>query len=131
MTTAPIIAFLPELVLLLGALALFFVCLGDSRVKLAKQVAMVTALAAILSSVLCLGQQATLFDGAYRVDLFSQALKLVVSLGLLLILLLSRSLDDIRTDVKPEYFLFLTISVAGLALLVSSVELITLLVSLE
>jgi hypothetical protein len=43
MTTAHTFAFLPELALLLGALALFFVCLGESQVKLAKRVAMVTA----------------------------------------------------------------------------------------
>jgi len=131
MTTAQTIAFLPELALLLGALALFFVCLGESQVKLAKRVAMVTALMAIVASMFCLGQQAALFDGAYRVDLFSQALKLVLSFGLMLILLLSGSLDDIRSDLKPEYYLFLTISVSGLVMLVSCVDLITLVICLE
>ena len=124
-------AFLPELVLLLGALALFFVCLGDSLVTRAKTVALATALAALLASAFCLGQQATLFDGAYRVDLFSQSLKVVFAFGFVLILLLSGRLEDIRSDVKPEYYLFLTVSVIGLVMLVSCVDLIALVVALE
>jgi NADH-quinone oxidoreductase subunit N len=131
MNTFHLTAFLPELVLLFGALALFFVSLGESRTQLAKRVAMLTALSVILASVLSLGQQSTLFDGAYRVDLFSQALKLVFACGLGLILLLSGSLDDIRAEVKPEYYLFLTVSVTGLAMLVSCVDLITLVIALE
>jgi NADH-quinone oxidoreductase subunit N len=131
MSTFSLTAFLPELVLLFGALGLFFVTLGESRVQLAKRVAVVTALVAILASVLGLGQQGNLFDGAYRVDLFSQALKLVFACGLGLILLLSGSLEDIRAEVKPEYYLFLTVSVAGLVMLVSCVDLITLVIALE
>ncbi len=124
-------AFLPELVLLLGALVLFFITLGQSRVKAARTAAVFTALAAIVAAIACLSQQGTLFDGAYRVDLFSQGLKLVFAFGFLLILLLSGQLSDIREDVKPEYYLFLTISVSGLTMLVSCIDLITLVVALE
>ena len=131
MSSFSITAFLPELVLLLGALVLFFVTLGQSRSKVAKTVAVATAVTAIVASALCVNQQTTLFDGAYRVDLFSQALKLVFACGFTLILLLSGKLDDIRPDVKPEYYLFLTISVAGLVMLVSCVDLITLVIALE
>jgi len=131
MSALPLAAFLPELVLLLGALALFFITLGESRTRLAKMVALGTALAALLAATLCLGQQATLFDGAYRVDLFSQGLKFVFAAGFTLILLLSGDLTDIRPDVKPEYYLFLTISVTGLLMLVSCVDLITLVIALE
>src|SRR6185369_441237 len=131
MSTFHILTFLPELVLLFGALGLFFVSLGESRTRLAKTVALVTAVTAIVASVISLTQQGTLFDGAYRVDLFSQALKLVFVCGFALILLLSGNLEDIRTEVKPEYYLLLTISVAGLAMLVSCVDLITLVIALE
>src|SRR3974390_1605414 len=124
-------AFLPELVLLCGALALFVVSLGESAGRQARIVAFVTAVAAIVASVACLGQEATLFNGAYRVELFSQVLKLVFAVGFLLVLLLSGDLSDIREDVKPEYYLFLTISVIGLTMLVSSIDLITLVVALE
>ncbi len=129
MTT--LFTFLPELVVLLGALALFVVTLGESRGRQARAVAFGTSLAAIIAAVLCLGQQGTLFDGAYRVDLFSQVLKVVFACGYTLILLLSGSLSDIREEVKPEYYLFLTISVSGLMMLVSSIDLITIIVALE
>ena len=124
-------AFLPELVLLTGALVLFVISLGESRFEQARLAAIATALAAILAGVFCLGQEAVLFDGAYRVDAFSQILKLVFAGGFLLILLASGDLSDIRDDVRPEYLLFLAISVAGLMMLVSSVEMITLVVALE
>ncbi len=129
--TASLLAFLPELVLLLGALALFTVTLGESRGRQARTVALATSVAAILAAVFCLEQNTTLFYGAYQVDLFSQVLKVVFAFGFLLILLLSGELDDIRNDVKPEYYLFLTISVCGLTMLVSCVDLITLIVALE
>jgi NADH-quinone oxidoreductase subunit N len=127
----PLTAFLPELVLLLGALALFVVTLGESRGQQARTVALLTSFAAILTSALCLGQRAELFSGAYQVDLFSQVLKLAFTCGFALILLLSGKLSDIRDEVKPEYYLFLTISVCGLTMLVSSIDIITLVVALE
>ncbi|MBP7937472.1 MAG: NADH-quinone oxidoreductase subunit N [Phycisphaerae bacterium] len=124
-------AFLPELVLLLGALAIFAVTLGESRTRQARTAALVVALAGIAACLLCLGREAVLFDGAYRVDLFSQVLKLVFACGLALILLLSGELPDIRQDVKPEYYFFLTVSVSGLTMLVSCIDLITLIIALE
>src|SRR5690349_643627 len=102
MMSAQIFAFLPELVLLLGALALFFVALGDGRTSLARKVAFATAIAAILASIFSLNRvftlnlETTLFDGAYRVDLFSQSLKFVFACGLGIILLLSGTLEDVR-----------------------------------
>ncbi len=131
MPTSTLTAFLPELVLLAGALALFVTALGQSRVRQARTVALLTSFAAILAAALCLGQKATLFNEAYSVDLFSQVLKLVFACGFALILLLGGSLEDIRPDVKPEYYLFLTISVCGLTMLVSCVDIITLVVALE
>jgi len=124
-------AFLPELVLLAGALALFVNTLGNSRTRQARTLALATALAAIFACILSLRQTGDLFDGAFRLDLFSQVLKLVFAAGFTLVLLLSGKLEDIREDVKPEYYLFLAISVLGLTMLVSCIDLITLVVALE
>ena len=129
--TSSFAAFLPELVVLLGALVLFVISLGASRTRQARSAALVIAVLAVVAAGLCLGAQATLFNGAYRVDLFSQVLKLVFAIGFGLILLLSGGLGDIREEVKPEYYLFLAISVSGLMMLASAVEVITLIVSLE
>lgn len=123
--------FLPELVLLAGAFGLFLVCLGDSRARQARFAALIVSVAAVIACAFCLGQQAVLFDGAYRVDLFSQILKLVFAFGYTLVVLLSGDLADIRDDVKPEYYLFLALSVCGLVMLVSCVDIVTLVVALE
>jgi NADH-quinone oxidoreductase subunit N len=126
-----ILHFLPELVLLVGALGLFLVTLGEARQKLARNVALLVAFATIGAAALALGQHADLFSGAYRVDQFSQLLKLILAFGFACILLLSGELPDIRSEVKSEYFLFLTLSVTGLVMLVSCVEIISLVVALE
>ncbi|MDD3180812.1 MAG: NADH-quinone oxidoreductase subunit N [Opitutaceae bacterium] len=131
MTTSSFMAFLPELVLLSGALVLFVLTLGESQGRQARIAALLTALATVAAAALCLGQHAVLFSGAYRVDAFSQLLKLVFASGLAFILLLSGRLPDIRDQIKPEYFLFLTLSVSGLVMLVSCVDLITLVIALE
>ena len=126
-----IFSFLPELVLLAGALGLFVVTLGESRRQLARSVALLTASAAFAAAAITLGQHADLFSGAYRVDQFSQLLKLVFAFGFVCILLLSGDLPDIRGEVAPEYYFFLTLSVTGLVILVSCVEIVSLVVALE
>jgi NADH-quinone oxidoreductase subunit N len=126
-----ILQFLPELVLLAGALGLFLITLGEGRQKLARNVALLVAVATMGAAALAMGQRVELFNGAYRVDQFSQLLKLVLAFGFACILLLSGELPDIRSEVKSEYYLFLTLSVTGLVMLVSCVEIISLVVALE
>jgi NADH-quinone oxidoreductase subunit N len=131
MISSPFLAFLPELVLLAGALVAFVATLGEKRIQQAREVALMTSVATIVACMVSLRQDMTLFSGAYRVDLFSQVLKLVFACGFTLILFLSGDLDDIREDVKAEYFFFLTLSVCGLVMLVSCVDIITLVIALE
>lgn len=131
MTSFNLMSFLPELVLMAGALVLFFISLGESRARQARFAALVVAAATIAACACCLRQQAVLFDGAYRVDLFSQILKLVFACGFAWVLMLSGNLDDIRDDVRAEYYLFLALSVTGLVMLVSCVDVITLVIALE
>jgi len=129
MTT--LLAFLPEFILLAGALALFVVALGDAQEKIARVVTLVTAAAVLLATLFTFNQQAVLFNGAFRVDPFSQFLKIAIAFGYLCLGLLSRELCDINGRTRPEYHLFLSFSVLGLLLLVSSVDLITLVLALE
>lgn len=124
-------AFLPELLLMGGALVLFFVSLGEARARQARAVAIALGVLLVAVCAGCLGQQAVLFCGAYRVDLFSQILKLVLAFGFVLVVLLGGGLEDIRDDVRAEYYLFLTLSISGLVMLVSCVDLLTLVIALE
>lgn len=123
--------FLPELILLVGSLAVFGIALGEGRGRLAAGVTAATGLASLGICAASLGLQGEAFYGACRVDLFSQAFKLFIALGLVSVVLFGRELKDIRSDVRPEYFLFLLLGTLGLMILVSSVELIILFIALE
>ncbi len=129
--TNSFIAFLPEGILLLGILALFGVTLGTNRVGAARHVSVATAIALALACAATFKAEAVLFDGAYRVDAFSQWLKLVFALGYLGCVVIGNHLKDIRADIRPEYFFLLATSVMGFVLLAGSVDLITLVVALE
>jgi NADH-quinone oxidoreductase subunit N len=73
-------AFLPELVLLVGALALFGLTLqGDAQKSRTASLALAAAF--IASIIYSFNETASLFADAYRVDGFSQLLKLVVGFG--------------------------------------------------
>lgn len=124
-------SFLPELVLSAGLLALFVVCLGEGRTRQARQVAGGTAILFVGAVLLTFHREALLFDGTYRVDLFTQVLKLVLGLGYGAVVLLSDALPDVRPDVRPEFHLFTAVCVAGLVTLVSCVDLVALVVALE
>lgn len=123
--------FAPELILILGCLTVFFITLGTGHDRLAARVAAGTGIAVTAACALSLGWQGALFFQAYRIDLFSQLFKLFIALGLSAVVLFGRRLPDIRDDVRPEYFLFLLLGSLGLMMLVSCVELISLVVSLE
>ncbi len=92
---------------------------------------MVLAGLGFLVTVMCLGQQGDLFFKAYRVDLFSQIFKAALSLGLFLVLMISRNLAHIDERYHAEFYLFLTTCTLGMMMLTSSVELLTIYVSLE
>lgn len=126
-----VIAFLPELVLLAGALALFFLTLSEGAGQKARRVALVVGALGALTALLTFGQSALLFSGAYQVDAFSQILKLAILGGFTAILVVSGGLQDIRDNVRAEYFLFLTLSVTGLVMLVSCIDALTLVIALE
>jgi NADH-quinone oxidoreductase subunit N len=126
-----LLLFAPELVLLSGGLIMFILSLIGSSGKQTRKAALGVGFAAILVCLLSINQHGELFYQAYRIDLFSQVFKLAIAIGFVLVLLLSKELKGIREAVCPEYYLFMMISTAGLTMLVSSVELLTLFVALE
>ena len=123
--------FLPELTLLGAGLVLFFLSLGQPDSGRVKTVAIILAAVTLLACLLCLKSEGVLFYSAYKVDLFSQMFKVLIAFGTLVILVFSAEDSGIKQKTQSEYYLFLFMSVLGLMMLVSSVELIAIFVSLE
>ena len=76
-------------------------------------------------------QEGSLIHGAYRVDLFSQVFKSLLSIGFFLVICLCSNLNGIQKERHPEFYLLLATCTVGMMLLVSSAELLTLYVALE
>ncbi|MFC1524484.1 NADH-quinone oxidoreductase subunit N, partial [Thermodesulfobacteriota bacterium] len=123
--------FAPELFLLLGSLVLFLVTLGEGKGRTARNVTTALSLGTVGLCLLFMGQTGELFYGAYKIDLYSQFFKLLIAVGLSTVVLFGRELKGIGNDIRAEYYLFLVLSALGLIMLVSSVELLAILVSLE
>ncbi|QQG65800.1 NADH-quinone oxidoreductase subunit N [Desulfobulbus oligotrophicus] len=122
----------PELVLAAGALTLFLVSLAKTpSERLSYAVALVFGTATFVATLLSFHSQGLLFYGAYAVDQYSQLFKVLIAFSLLISLGFVKNLKGVSIDIHAEYYLFLLLCVLGLMMLVSSVELIAILVSLE
>jgi NADH-quinone oxidoreductase subunit N len=75
--------------------------------------------------------EGSLVYGAYRVDLYSQVFKGLLSVGFFLVVCLCSNLNGVHEARHPEFYLLLATCTLGMMLLVSSVELLTLYVALE
>lgn len=125
-------AILPELALVAAALAFFALSLCKSLdIIQVKNTAVFFGFVTLLSAIISYNQQATTFFGSYEIDLYSQLFKLIIAFALCVVTIFGQNLKGIDVSVRPEYYMFLFLSGLGLMMLVSSVELITLFVSLE
>ncbi len=126
------ILFLPETVTLLTALAVFLCIIFKASVPGTARVALGGSALILGACLYTIGESGEpFFPGIYRVDFFSQLLKTVFAVGLLLVLVLGHSPPTLRRDARREFPLFLLISTAGMMLLVSATELLTLYLALE
>jgi len=124
--------FIPELFLLLGCLIIFIQSLGKSDdSRYVRSTAILVAVINFTTCFISIGLDGSLFFGAYKIDLFSQFIKMLIAAGLCILLLFSRELKDIDEGIRKEYYLFLMLSVLGLEMLISSVELLAIFISLE
>jgi NADH-quinone oxidoreductase subunit N len=122
----------PELYYLGLAFVIFLFSLRrNPQVQRDYTITVVLAGVGFLVALLCLGQKGDLFFKAYRVDLFTQIFKAALALGLFLVLMISRNIAHIEERFRAEFYLFLTTCTLGMMMLVSSVELLTIYVSLE
>ncbi|WP_243360235.1 NADH-quinone oxidoreductase subunit N [Fundidesulfovibrio terrae] len=123
--------FAPELFLLVGSLVLFLAGSFGASGRKARAITLAVALGGLVVCISSLHAQGMLFYDTYKVDLFSQMLKLAMTAGFAAVLLFGTELKGVADDVRPEYYLFLTLSTLGLLMLVSSVDLLTVFISLE
>ena len=89
---------------------------------------------AVLGVVICLvsiRQQGLLFFEAYRVDLFSQVFKVLLSIGLFLIISICSNLNGVADRYHSEFYLLLFLCTLAMMLLISSVHILNIYVALE
>jgi len=123
--------FLPELYLLLLALLFFVQSLWQSPTRVNQLLALWLSAIGVGIGVLSLPLSGELFSRTYRVDLFSQAFKVLIQIGLFVVIFIGRDLKSIPARIHPEYCMFLFLSSLGLTLMVSSVELLTIFIAME
>jgi len=123
--------FLPELTIMAAGLIFFGLSLTASKPVVIRNTAYVFY---ALLSLACLGSlhsAGDLFYGAFRVDMFSQLSKLAIALTALFVVIICGNHRGIRIKFPAEYQFFQAVSVLGLIMLVSSVDLIAIFVALE
>jgi NADH-quinone oxidoreductase subunit N len=89
---------------------------------------------AVLGMVICLAsmrQEGLLFFQAYRVDLFSQVFKALLSIGLFLVISICSNLNGVAERYHREFYLLLFVCTLAMMLLVGSVHILSIYVALE
>jgi NADH-quinone oxidoreductase subunit N len=123
--------FLPEIAMLSMAVVFFFASLVNLKETRLQALGLLFSAITILVTVSSYGMEGTLFFNAYRVDAFSQIFKVIITFGLFIVIYLGKGLYGIDNTLRPEYYLFMTLSAFGLMCMSSAVELITIILSLE
>jgi NADH-quinone oxidoreductase subunit N len=121
----------PEIFFL--AVAVVFLILSVTRPNSRRNfsVALFLAGLGVAVTLAAIRLEGSLIYGAYRVDLYSQVFKGLLSIGFFLVVCLCSNLNGVERARHSEFYFFLTTCTLGMMLLVSSVELLTLYVALE
>ena len=122
---------IPEIYFLLVAV-LFFVLAMIHRQSPRRdhKLATVFGLAGVVVGLAAIRLEGSFYE-VYRVDLFSQVFKVLLSTGFFLVVCLCSELRGVSERRHPELYLLLTLCTLAMMMLVSSVELLTVYLSLE
>jgi NADH-quinone oxidoreductase subunit N len=124
--------FLPELFFIFGAIVFFIFSLKKTADPVAfHRWAVAIAAAGLLVTVATSHQAGMLFFDCYRVDLFSQIFKVLLALGTVWVIFSSSELKGIDPRQHAEYYFLIFVCTLAMMMLVSSVELLTIYVSIE
>jgi NADH-quinone oxidoreductase subunit N len=125
-----IMTILPELYMLFFSIVFLFLSVGKRKADMFTW-AKVLSLVGLVITLISINGRGSLFYGAYRIDLFSQVFKAVFIYGFVFVIFMLGRKNEIEEGYLAEYFMFLGFSTLGLMMLVSSVELISIAISLE
>jgi len=121
---------LPELYMLFFSIVFLILSVGKRKADMFTW-AKVLSLVGLVITLVSINGRGNLFYGAYRVDLFSQVFKAIFIYGFVFVIFMLGKKNEIEEGYLAEYFMFLGFSTLGLMMLVSSVELISIAISLE
>ena len=127
-----VLALLPEAVLALATLMVFTALLaGDGRMRYARDAARLGGVLLVAACLASFGHPGEFLASSYRVDGFSQLVKLGVAAGFLLSVFIAGDGTGQREDARGELFFFLLTSAGGLMVMASAVEAVALYLALE
>jgi len=127
-----LLALLPEVALVLTGLLIFAALMRERHREVwARRAAQFGGVLLVAACALSLNQGLEIFWSTYRVDGFSQLVKLAVALGYLVSVYLVRDGAGQRDDARAEVFFFLLTSASGLMVMASAVEMLALYLGLE
>lgn len=126
------VLYLPELYLI--GVAVVFFC-GSLRPKVEPRamhrMAVILFAGGVVAALAAVCQEGSLFFDTYRVDLFSQLFKVLLSLGTFWVALSCSELRGVDDRQHPEFYMLIALCTLGMMMLVSAVELLTIYVSIE
>ncbi len=124
--------FSPEIFYLLAALCFLLLSMtGRLHPRRDHHIALALAVAGVAVCVASLQLEGSLFSETYKIDLFSQVFKLLLSVGLALVVGICSELRGIQERYEHEVYLLLFLCTLATMLLVSSVHWLGVYVSLE
>lgn len=124
--------FAPELIALLGGLVLFAAPILGAGSATTWRLAVLAGSATFAGAAWSLPLSGEAFSpGIYYVDAFSQSVKVVVSLGYLLVVLGAREPVTLKAHAWSELPLFVLLASVGMMMMVSATELLTLYIAME
>jgi NADH-quinone oxidoreductase subunit N len=126
---------LPELVLGVGAILLMLVSAwgGQASTRLVSFAAVAVLIGAGISLAGPASSGATAFGGLYRADMFAAFAKVVIYIAAGVSILIAPKFFEATSgeDLRPEYPVLILLSAAGMGMMVSAGDLLTLYVGLE
>jgi NADH-quinone oxidoreductase subunit N len=127
-----ILQILPEIFCFIISVVFLMMSFGKPRHENLYRMGMLFCFVNILIVAFTLQMSGLFFYESYKIDLFSQSVKLLLCIGLFFVVFMtdSRSDEHIKKNF-PEFMFFLLTGNLGMMMLVSSVEFISLFLSLE